>query len=326
MVIALKTRTAPAADAVAQSIACVRWLQQHAVERVYFKYCSTFDSTPDGNIGPVADALLDALGEQTTLDLPGLPRARPHHLPGPPVRPRRPAQRVVHAPPPPHADDRLADPPRPGLQTDGEVGLLPLPVVRERRGRGPAAEWLPLGAPPRRRGRRRGRGPPHRRRGRHGPAAAHRRRRASPAHWATCSRAGSSYRAATYRAARRTRRRLGRFLLGRDPRADRRGSRRDAVATGSTPSPPPTPTRCTRQPARGCGTTCTRAGYCSTPRHLPTPAPRRVAAMGPDTAEHLERTLGAWLARPSSMVRTGSSSPAARPPEPSSRHWASTRS
>ncbi|WP_236580483.1 3-oxo-tetronate kinase [Rubrivivax sp. A210] len=61
IVVALKSRTIPAADAVQQSLQALRWLQAQGVEQVYFKYCSTFDSTPAGNIGPVTDALLDAL-------------------------------------------------------------------------------------------------------------------------------------------------------------------------------------------------------------------------------------------------------------------------
>src|SRR6187200_1418930 len=51
-VVALKSRTIPAAQAVAQSLAALRWLQQHGCGQIYFKYCSTFDSTPTGNIGP----------------------------------------------------------------------------------------------------------------------------------------------------------------------------------------------------------------------------------------------------------------------------------
>ncbi|MGW3342636.1 3-oxo-tetronate kinase [Nonomuraea rubra] len=62
VVIALKTRTIHKADAVARSLRALRWLRAHgAAEQVYFKYCSTFDSTPDGNIGPVLDALADAM-------------------------------------------------------------------------------------------------------------------------------------------------------------------------------------------------------------------------------------------------------------------------
>ncbi|MEV5889622.1 3-oxo-tetronate kinase [Nonomuraea fuscirosea] len=62
VVIALKTRTIPKADAVARSLAALDWLHTHVnPDQVYFKYCSTFDSTPDGNIGPVLDALADAM-------------------------------------------------------------------------------------------------------------------------------------------------------------------------------------------------------------------------------------------------------------------------
>ena len=73
VVVALKSRTNPAPEAVAWSLASLRWLQRRA-ERIYFKYCSTFDSTPRGNIGPVADALLDALGARFTVATPAYPR------------------------------------------------------------------------------------------------------------------------------------------------------------------------------------------------------------------------------------------------------------
>ena len=74
VVVALKSRTAPAAQAVAWSLASLAWLREREAERIYFKYCSTFDSTPRGNIGPVADALLDALGERFTVATPAYPR------------------------------------------------------------------------------------------------------------------------------------------------------------------------------------------------------------------------------------------------------------
>jgi uncharacterized protein YgbK (DUF1537 family) len=61
VVVALKSRTAPLAEAVAQSRAAARWLREHGARHLVFKVCSTFDSTPAGNIGPVADALLDLL-------------------------------------------------------------------------------------------------------------------------------------------------------------------------------------------------------------------------------------------------------------------------
>ncbi|WP_241068520.1 3-oxo-tetronate kinase [Achromobacter insuavis] len=73
VVVALKTRTLPAADAVAQSLAALEWLRAQGVEQIYFKYCSTFDSTPAGNIGPVADALMTALGSDFTIATPAFP-------------------------------------------------------------------------------------------------------------------------------------------------------------------------------------------------------------------------------------------------------------
>ncbi|KLZ17239.1 four-carbon acid sugar kinase family protein [Klebsiella pneumoniae] len=58
VVISLKTRSCPAEMAVSQSLAALRWLQAQGCQQFYFKYCSTFDSTAQGNIGPVLDALL----------------------------------------------------------------------------------------------------------------------------------------------------------------------------------------------------------------------------------------------------------------------------
>jgi 3-dehydrotetronate 4-kinase len=54
-VISLKTRSAPVNEAVAQSLAALEWLRAQGCEQFVFKYCSTFDSTPDGNIGPVGE-------------------------------------------------------------------------------------------------------------------------------------------------------------------------------------------------------------------------------------------------------------------------------
>lgn len=63
VVIALKSRSIPAREAIEQSLAAYRWLADRATKQVFFKYCSTFDSTDEGNIGPVGDALLDAVSE-----------------------------------------------------------------------------------------------------------------------------------------------------------------------------------------------------------------------------------------------------------------------
>ena len=72
-VVALKSRTIPAAEAVAQSIAALDWLRDQGCTQFVFKYCSTFDSTDDGNIGPVADALMAALDTEFTIFCPAFP-------------------------------------------------------------------------------------------------------------------------------------------------------------------------------------------------------------------------------------------------------------
>lgn len=76
LVVALKSRTVPAEDAVAQSLAALKWLQARGARQFFFKICSTFDSTDSGNIGPVADALLDALGEKIGVVCPAYPANR----------------------------------------------------------------------------------------------------------------------------------------------------------------------------------------------------------------------------------------------------------
>jgi len=73
IVVALKSRTIPAADAVAQSLAAHEWLRAQGCRQFFFKYCSTFDSTDAGNIGPVADALLDAAGGGFAIACPAFP-------------------------------------------------------------------------------------------------------------------------------------------------------------------------------------------------------------------------------------------------------------
>jgi uncharacterized protein YgbK (DUF1537 family) len=73
VVVALKSRTAPVADAVADSLAAVRRLRDHGAQRLYIKYCSTFDSTPEGNIGPVIAAVLDDVGAPVTVVVPTFP-------------------------------------------------------------------------------------------------------------------------------------------------------------------------------------------------------------------------------------------------------------
>lgn len=72
-VIALKSRSIPAEEAVSQSLAALEWLRDQGCEQFFFKYCSTFDSTPEGNIGPVADALAEALGAERVIFCPAFP-------------------------------------------------------------------------------------------------------------------------------------------------------------------------------------------------------------------------------------------------------------
>ncbi|WP_238005673.1 3-oxo-tetronate kinase [Dactylosporangium sp. AC04546] len=130
VVVALKTRTIPAADAVAESLAVHDWLAARGARRIYFKYCSTFDSTDEGNIGPVTDALLDAGHGRLALVCP----ASPEHgrttyqghlfvgdtlLSGSPMR---------HHPLTPMTESNLAT--LMGRQSPHAVGLLPLDVVR----------------------------------------------------------------------------------------------------------------------------------------------------------------------------------------------------
>jgi uncharacterized protein YgbK (DUF1537 family) len=73
VVVALKSRTNPAAEAVAQSLAAARWLRAQGAQQLYFKVCSTFDSTARGNIGPVLEALMDELGASFSIATPAFP-------------------------------------------------------------------------------------------------------------------------------------------------------------------------------------------------------------------------------------------------------------
>jgi uncharacterized protein YgbK (DUF1537 family) len=73
VVVALKSRTLEPALAVEQSLAACRWLRANGATQIYFKICSTFDSTPRGNIGPVLEALMDELGCDFTIATPAFP-------------------------------------------------------------------------------------------------------------------------------------------------------------------------------------------------------------------------------------------------------------
>lgn len=73
IVIALKTRSIPAPEAVRQTLDATRWLEERGVEHVYVKYCSTFDSTDAGNIGPVCEAVAHHRNAQIVLVAPSAP-------------------------------------------------------------------------------------------------------------------------------------------------------------------------------------------------------------------------------------------------------------
>lgn len=76
IVVALKSRTIEPADACAQALAALEWLRACGARQIYFKYCSTFDSTDRGNIGPVADALMRSLATDFTIACPAFPANR----------------------------------------------------------------------------------------------------------------------------------------------------------------------------------------------------------------------------------------------------------
>lgn len=72
-VVSLKSRTIPVKEAISQSLEAAKWLVEQGCEQIFFKYCSTFDSTKEGNIGPVAEALADYLDEDQVLFCPAFP-------------------------------------------------------------------------------------------------------------------------------------------------------------------------------------------------------------------------------------------------------------
>ena len=73
VVVALKSRNLEPDEAVNQSLEALDWLRAQGAQQIYFKYCSTFDSTPKGNIGPVTEALMDALHTDFTIATPAFP-------------------------------------------------------------------------------------------------------------------------------------------------------------------------------------------------------------------------------------------------------------
>ena len=73
VVVALKSRNLEPEEAITQSLEALDWLRAQGAQQIYFKYCSTFDSTPKGNIGPVTEALMDALHTDFTIATPAFP-------------------------------------------------------------------------------------------------------------------------------------------------------------------------------------------------------------------------------------------------------------
>ncbi|MEE9210584.1 MAG: 3-oxo-tetronate kinase [Kiloniellales bacterium] len=135
VVIALKSRTIPAEQAVAQSLRALEWLQAAGCRQFFFKYCSTFDSTDRGNIGPVAEALLDALGADFTIACPAFPKNRRSVFKGYLFVGDVPLDEsgMEHHPLTPMTDANLVR--VLARQSCSEVGLVPFETVRA----GPAA-------------------------------------------------------------------------------------------------------------------------------------------------------------------------------------------
>lgn len=129
-VVALKTRSIDAAEAVRLSLEAADWLAAHGCEQFLFKYCSTFDSTPRGNIGPVAEALLDRLGADLAVVCPVFPATgrrlfMGHLFVGETLLSESGMER--------HPLTPMTDPNIRrwlGLQTRGDVGLISLDTVR----------------------------------------------------------------------------------------------------------------------------------------------------------------------------------------------------
>jgi 3-dehydrotetronate 4-kinase len=131
VVVALKSRTAPVRQAVDESLAALAWLRAAGCRQFFFKYCSTFDSTDAGNIGPVADALIAALGCGFALACPAFPaNARSvyqgHLFVGGALLSE---SGMEHHPLTPMADANLVR--VLSRQTDGTVGLVPYATVEQ---------------------------------------------------------------------------------------------------------------------------------------------------------------------------------------------------
>src|ERR1700677_5068521 len=131
VVVAIKSRTAPVNWAVEQSLAALDWLRKAGARQFFFKYCSTFDSTDQGNIGPVADALIEALDCGFSLHCPAFPTNGPpvylgHLFVGGALLNE---SGMEHHPLTPMTDPNLVR--VLSRQTDGTVGLVAFPTVEQ---------------------------------------------------------------------------------------------------------------------------------------------------------------------------------------------------
>jgi uncharacterized protein YgbK (DUF1537 family) len=140
VIVALKSRTSPVAEAVAESLAACEALLAAGCRQIFFKYCSTFDSTPEGNIGPVADALVRRLDAGFALVCPAFPMNgrtvfQGHLFVGGALLSE---SGMENHPLTPMRDPNLLR--VLGAQTDGMVGLVPSGVVEQ----GPAAIHLAM--------------------------------------------------------------------------------------------------------------------------------------------------------------------------------------
>jgi 3-dehydrotetronate 4-kinase len=130
-VVALKNRSIAPADAISQSLAALDWLERQGCRQFLFKYCSTFDSTPGGNIGPVAEALLDRLGAPVAVVCPVFPATgRTLFMGHLFVKDRLLSESgMQNHPLTPMTDPDIARWLRP--QTKGDVGLVPYATVSQ---------------------------------------------------------------------------------------------------------------------------------------------------------------------------------------------------
>jgi uncharacterized protein YgbK (DUF1537 family) len=135
VVVALKSRSIAAPDAVAESLAALQALEQAGAKRLFFKYCSTFDSTPDGNIGPVSEALMGAANQAMMVHCPAFPETGRSVIGGElfvngvPLAETSMRQHPIN----PMTDSNLIR--LLSAQANGRVGSVPLNLVRQ----GPSA-------------------------------------------------------------------------------------------------------------------------------------------------------------------------------------------